>query len=80
MLPVHISRSNIGEEVLLEPTKNLVKKGLVSARFAITATKGKSVIRILNPRDKTVYLPKRFVLANVGEMDPKCQKMGNKLR
>ena len=70
VLPVHASRRTEGEQVLLEPTPNLVKKNLIAARCTVSVKQGKSVIRVLNPTDKPIFLSRRFVLAKVEEIDP----------
>lgn len=70
VLPVHASRRTEGEQVLLEPTPNLVKKNLIAARCTVSVKQGKSVIRVLNPTDKPIFLSRRFVLAKVEEFDP----------
>lgn len=68
-----------GKEVLVEPTPNLVKKNLMAARCTVTVNQGKSVVRILDPTDKTIFLPRRFVLAKVEEFDPlSVQKLDDK--
>ncbi|CAC5362590.1 unnamed protein product [Mytilus coruscus] len=68
VLPVHVSRIQ-GEQVLLEPTPNLEKKQLMGARCIVTVIQGKSVFRIINPTNKTVQLPRRYVLANAVNVD-----------
>ena len=70
ILPVHVSRRTEGEQVLLEPTPNLVKKHLMAARCTISVKQGKSVMRVLNPTDKPIFLSRRLVLAKVEEFDP----------
>ena len=80
ILPVHVSRRMEGEQVLLEPTPNLVRKKLMAARCTVTVNQGKSVFRILNPTDKPIYLPRRFVLAKVEEFDPhSVQQLDDKI-
>ncbi|CAC5362564.1 unnamed protein product [Mytilus coruscus] len=69
VLPVHVSRRIQGEQVLLEPNPNLEKKQLMGARCIVTVNKGKSVFRIINPTNKTVHLPRRYVLANAINVD-----------
>lgn len=54
VLPVHVSRRTEGEQVLLEPTLNLVRRNLIAARCTVSVNQGKSVIRILNLTDKPV--------------------------
>ena len=70
VLPVHVSRRTEGEQVLLEPTPHLVKKNLIAARCTVSVKQGKSVIRVLNPTDKPIFLSRRLVLAKVEEFDP----------
>ncbi|CAC5416210.1 unnamed protein product [Mytilus coruscus] len=69
VLPVHVSRRIHGEQVLLEPNPNLEKKQLMGARCIVTVNQGKSVFRIINSTNKTVHLPRRYVLANAINVD-----------
>ena len=71
VLPVYVSKRTEGEQVLLEPTSNLVKKkNLIAARCTVSVKQVKSVIRVLNPTDKPIFLSKPLVLANVEKFDP----------
>ena len=65
ILPVHISRRTQGEHVLLEPTQNLRSKKIMAARCVVQVGQGKSGIRLANPTNKRIHLPRRYVLANV---------------
>jgi hypothetical protein len=65
ILPVHISRRTPGENVLLEPTQNLASKKIMAARCVVQVGQGKAVIRLVNPTNKRIYLPRRYILANV---------------
>ena len=48
-----------------------MKKNLIAARCAISVKQRKSVIRVLNPTDKSIFLSRRLVLAKVEEFDPR---------
>ena len=65
ILPVHISRRTQGENVLLEPTQNLASKKIMAARCVVQVGQGKAVIRLVNPTNKRIHLPRRYILANV---------------
>ena len=69
IIPVHITRQVKGKNVLLEATPNLKDKQIMAARCIVTVQKGKSVIRVINPSSKSVYLPKRYVVAKVIDAD-----------
>lgn len=65
ILQVHISSRTQGEQVMLEPTQNLASKKIMAARCVVQVGQGKSVIRLVNPTNKRIHLPRRYVLANV---------------
>ncbi|CAG2196219.1 unnamed protein product [Mytilus edulis] len=64
------ARRTEGEQVLLEPTPNLLKLNLMAARCTVSVNQGKSVIRVLNPTDKPIFFSRRMVLAKVEDFDP----------
>jgi hypothetical protein len=65
ILPVYISRRTQSEHILLEPTQNRRSKTIMAARCVVQIGQGKSVIRLVNPTNKRIDLPRRYVFANV---------------
>ena len=55
-ITVKIARCQNGEEVLIEPIPWLQKMQLQGAKCVVTIQKGKSLVRLMNPTDKSIHL------------------------
>lgn len=64
-IPVHISRHQNGDIVLLEPHKDLESLNLSAARCCVQVDCSSAFLRVINPTFETIELPMHFVVANV---------------
>lgn len=68
-IPVHISRHQNGDIVLLEPHKDLESLNLSAARCCVQVDCSSAFLRVINPTFETIELPMHFVVANVIDVD-----------
>lgn len=68
-VPVHISRHNNGDVVLLEPHKDLEALQLCAARCYVQVNSSQAFIRLINPTFEQVQIPMNFIVANVVEIN-----------
>lgn len=71
-VPVKISKTKSGTQVLLEPLESLSRQNILGAKCLVTVTKGRAVLRVINPTDKPVYLNSNKTLAVVVPVDERC--------
>lgn len=68
-VPVHISRHNNGDVVLLEPHRDLEALQLCAARCCVQVNSSQAFIRLINPTFEQVQTPMNFSVANVVEIN-----------
>lgn len=68
-VPVHMSRHNNGDVVLLEPHSDLETLQLCAARCCVQVNSGQTFIRLINPTFEQVQIPMNFIVANVVEIN-----------
>lgn len=68
-VPVHISRHNNGDFVLLEPHRDLEALQLCAARCCVQVNSSQAFIRLINPTFEQVQIPMNFIVANVVEIN-----------
>lgn len=66
---VRVSRTQTGDEVLLEPSASLNNRNLAGAKCLVKVEKRTAVISIINPSDEMVNLPADTVIATVSAVD-----------
>jgi len=69
-IPVHISRCQPGQILLLEPVDRLSQLHIQGAKCLVTNTK-RVCMRMLNPGDTPIYLNSKQVIASASEVDTK---------
>lgn len=68
-VPVHMSRHNNGDVVLLEPHSDLETLKLCAARCCVQVNSSQTFIRLINPTFEQVQIPMNFIVANVVEIN-----------
>lgn len=74
-VPVHISRHNNGDVLLLESHSDLTALQLCAARCCVQVNSSQDFIRLINPTFEQIQIPMNFIVAKVvrinqGEINP----------